>query len=39
MSTLRNTLALGGREAAPSLTLRRVIGVVAFAAATAVGTS
>lgn len=37
MSTLRNTLALGGREAAPSLTVRRVVGVVAFAAATAVG--
>jgi biotin transport system substrate-specific component len=37
MSTLRNTLALGGREAAPSLTWRRVIGVAAFAAATAFG--
>jgi len=37
MSTLRNTLALGGREVVPSLTVRRVIGVVAFAAASAFG--
>jgi biotin transport system substrate-specific component len=37
MSTLRNTFALGGREVVPSLTWRRVIGVVAFAAATAFG--
>lgn len=35
MSTLRSTPALGAREVVPSLTMRRAIGVAAFAAATA----
>ncbi|HEX2190818.1 MAG TPA: biotin transporter BioY [Longimicrobiaceae bacterium] len=37
MSTLRNTLELGGRRDASSLAWRRAVGVAAFAAATAVG--